>query len=183
VSLVYVANIIGSTLGSLTVGFVVLQYFGLRAVSLGLGALAVIGGALVSGASARRAGKSFGSVTMATAVASVAIVGATWGYNGVFEKLIYGPQKAEIGSFAHVVENRNGVIAVTQQGAVLGNGVYDGFFNTDPGNNENLIRRAYALSFFSSGAKAIAGDRVIVGIVGADIDSSSAGGVDGCCRD
>jgi spermidine synthase len=153
VSLVYVANIIGSTLGSLTVGFVVLQYFGLRAVSVGLGSLAVIGGALVLGAAARRAGKAFGSVAMATVVATVAIVGATWGYNGVFEKLIYGPRKSQVGAFAHLVENRNGVIAVTQQGAVLGNGVYDGFFNTDPGNNENLIRRAYALSFFHSAPK------------------------------
>jgi spermidine synthase len=153
VSLVYVANIIGSTLGSLTVGFVVLQYFGLRAVSLGLGALAVIGGALVLGAAARRAGKAFGSVAMATLVAAVAIALAAWGYNGIFERLIYGPQKAEVGAFAHVVENRNGVIAVTQQGAVLGNGVYDGFFNTDPGNNENLIRRAYSLSFFHPAPK------------------------------
>jgi spermidine synthase len=45
------------------------------------------------------------------------------------------------------------VIAVTQKGAVLGNGVYDGFFNTDPANNENLIKRAYALSFFHPGPK------------------------------
>jgi spermidine synthase len=150
VSLVYVANIIGSTLGSLAVGFVALQHFGLKAVSLGLGALAVIGGAPVLAKAARRAGKPFGSVAVATVVAGVAIVGATWGYNGIFEKLIYGQAKAEVGSFARVVENRNGVIAVTQQGAVIGNGVYDGFFNTDPGNNENLIRRAYALSFFHS---------------------------------
>jgi len=153
VSLVYVANIIGSTLGSPAVGFMVLQHFGLRAVSLGLGSLAVVGGALVLGKAARRAGKPFGSVAVATLVAGVAIAAATWGYEGIFEKLIYGPAKAEMGAFAHVVENRNGVIAVTQKGAVMGNGVYDGFFNTDPANNENLISRAYALSFFHPAPK------------------------------
>jgi len=36
---------------------------------------------------------------------------------------------------------------------VLGNGVYDGFFNTDPANNENLISRAFALSFFHPAPK------------------------------
>ncbi len=153
VSLIYVANIIGSTLGSLTVGFVVLQYFGLRAVSLGLAALAALGGALVLVKAARRAGKMFGSVAMATAAAAAAIALAAWGYTGIFEKLIYGPAKATMGSFAHIVENRNGVISVTQQGAVFGNGVYDGFFNTDPANNENLISRAYALSFFHPAPK------------------------------
>ena len=56
VSLVYVSNIIGSTLGSLAVGFVVLQHFGLRAVSLGLALLAAIGGAVVLGKAARHAG-------------------------------------------------------------------------------------------------------------------------------
>jgi spermidine synthase len=127
-SLVYVANIIGSTLGSLAVGFVVLQYLGLRVVSLGLGSLAVIGGALVLGKAARRAEKRFASVAVATSVAGLAMAAATWGYEGIFEKLIYGPANAEMGRFAQVVENRNGVIAVTQKGAVLGNGVYDGFF-------------------------------------------------------
>lgn len=153
VSLVYVSNIIGSTLGSLAVGFVVLQHFGLRAVSLGLGSLAAIGGAVVLGKAARQAGKPLRSVAVATLVAGIAVAGATWGYEGIFEKLINGPAGAETGPFAHVVENRNGVIAVTQKGAVLGNGVYDGFFNTDPANNENLIKRAYALSFFHPAPK------------------------------
>jgi spermidine synthase len=153
VSLVYVANIIGSTLGSLVVGFVMLQYLGLRAVSLSLASLAAIGGSLVLGKATRKARKPFRSVAVATLVAGLAIAGAAWSYEGIFEKLIYGPARAETGPFAHVVENRNGVIAVTQKGAVLGNGVYDGFFNTDPANNENLIQRAYALSFFHPAPK------------------------------
>src|SRR5215813_884351 len=47
VSLVYVSNILGSAVGSLGVGFVLTQYFGLKAISLGLGARATIFGFLV----------------------------------------------------------------------------------------------------------------------------------------
>jgi spermidine synthase len=153
VSLVYVANIIGSTLGSLVVGFVALQYFGLRAISLGLGSLAAIGGAFVLARAQRRSGTPATSLAPATLAVMVAITGASWCYRGIFEKLILGGQVRDTEKFAHVVENRNGVIAVTQKGAVLGNGVYDGFFNTDPANNENLIKRAYALSFFHPAPK------------------------------
>jgi len=70
-------------------------------------------------------------------------------YTNLYEKLILGPQAPAAGSFAHVVENRNGIIAVAQNGAVFGSGVYDGFFSTDPVNDNNLIVRAYALSAFS----------------------------------
>jgi len=54
-----------------------------------------------------------------------------------------------------VVENRNGVIAVTREGAVFGNGVYDGYFNVDPVHDVNLIVRAYALSIFHPAPKHI----------------------------
>src|SRR5262249_56043838 len=47
VSLVYVANILGSALGSLGVGFILTQYFGLKSISLGLGALSAFLGVLV----------------------------------------------------------------------------------------------------------------------------------------
>jgi spermidine synthase len=46
----------------------------------------------------------------------------------------------------YVVENRNGIIAVTQDDAVFGGGVYDGFFNIDPANDKNLVIRAYVAS-------------------------------------
>src|SRR5262249_2065178 len=49
---------------------------------------------------------------------------------------------------ARVVENRNGVIVVLQNGAVFGGGVYDGYFNIDPVNDVNMVVRAYALSAF-----------------------------------
>lgn len=155
VSLVYVANIVGSTLGSLVVGFVALQHFGLRDVSIGLGALLAVSGAVVLAGARQRSGHSISLAVAAALAGLIAIGGAARCYDEIFEKLIFGPGAKETGRFAHVVENRNGVIGVTQKGAVLGNGVYDGFFNTDPANNENLVVRAYALSFFHPAPKRI----------------------------
>jgi len=50
--------------------------------------------------------------------------------------------------FAHVVENRSGIITATDDGTVYGNGMYDGRFNTDLKNDTNGIVRPYALSLF-----------------------------------
>ena len=59
------------------------------------------------------------------------------------------------GPFAHVVENRNGVIAILRDGTVLGNAVYDGAFNTDPTHDINFVLRAYAVSLFHPAPKRI----------------------------
>jgi SAM-dependent methyltransferase len=66
----------------------------------------------------------------------------------VHVKLIFNTGASEVGHLAHLVENRNGVIAVTQDGAVFGGGIYDGYFNVDPIKDMNLIARAFALSAF-----------------------------------
>ena len=47
-----------------------------------------------------------------------------------------------------IVENRSGIITVTADGAVYGNGMYDGRFNTDLNHDTNGIVRPYALSLF-----------------------------------
>ena len=67
--------------------------------------------------------------------------------------MIFGPKAAELGSMKHVVENRNGIIAVTADDAVFGGGVYDGYFNIDPMNDKNFVIRAYVLSLFHSHPK------------------------------
>jgi len=46
------------------------------------------------------------------------------------------------------VENRSGIITVTADGVVFGNGMYDGRFNTDLKRDTNGIVRPYALSLF-----------------------------------
>jgi spermidine synthase len=50
--------------------------------------------------------------------------------------------------FVKVVEDRSGIIAVTDNGIVFGHGMYDGRFNTDIVHDTNGIVRPYALSLF-----------------------------------
>jgi len=50
--------------------------------------------------------------------------------------------------FVEVVENRSGIISVTEDGAVYGHGMYDGRFNTDLMHDTNGIVRPFALSLF-----------------------------------
>jgi spermidine synthase len=152
VSWTYASNILGSTLGSLVIGFVWMHHFGLKQVSEHLALAAVLSGAVLlfvgPGSSRATTRSKLPSNIAALLAASVAMVLASGSYSGFFEKLIFGPGAHVRGPFVHVVENRNGVIAITRDGTVFGNAVYDGAFNTDPTHDVNFVVRAYALSLF-----------------------------------
>jgi spermidine synthase len=47
--------------------------------------------------------------------------------------------------FAHIVENRHGIVAVTDSGVTFGGGVYDGNVSTSLIQNHNAIERAYVV--------------------------------------
>jgi predicted membrane-bound spermidine synthase len=146
VSLVYVANILGSVAGSLGIGFVWMQYFGLRQISLQLGFLTVLtGGAVLL--MARREAKFRPAWVLALFLAAlVAVPLASNRFDSLYERLTFGKHNAAWTVFTRVVENRNGVIGVTGEDAVFGGGVYDGYFRVDPNHDANLIIRALALS-------------------------------------
>jgi spermidine synthase len=155
VSWTYVSNILGSTLGSLVVGFIIMHHFGLKQVSLQLGLAAVITGTLVLFLSGGKLHLPPHWVLAMALAGFVSIPVASQCYSRFFQRLIFGVQGAELPSLSHVVENRNGVIAVTRDGAVFGNGVYDGYFNVDPALGVNFVVRAYALSLFHAAPKHI----------------------------
>jgi spermidine synthase len=155
VSLVYVSNIVGSTAGSLGVGFVLMQYVGLRPLSLGLALLAVALGCVILVFRRGELAKppAWASVLLAACLAAIPL--SSRFYPLLFERLIFGDRVEARAPFAHVVENRNGVIAVTQTGAVFGGGVYDGYFNVNPMQDSNLVARIYALSAFAPNPRKI----------------------------
>lgn len=146
VSLIYLSNIVGSTLGSLVVGFVLMNHFGTQAISTQLAAATALTGVIVV---LFRSGHLQAPPKTVWALAILAIVAislAAPAYGNLYGKLIFGPKAAEVGYMKHVVENRNGIIAVTADDAVFGGGVYDGHFNIDPANDKNFVIRAYVLS-------------------------------------
>lgn len=155
VSLIYVSNIAGSTLGSLGVGFVLLHHSGLKPMSVAMGLFAVIMGCfvLIFPNTPRRWPPVW---AIALTVASLAAVPSSLPfYSMLFERLVFGARPEASVPFVHVVENRNGMIGVTRDGAVFGGGVYDGYFNIDPTNDVNLVARVYLLSAFCPDPKRI----------------------------
>ncbi len=155
VSLVYVSNILGSVLGSLGIGFILMQHFGLRQISLQLGFLTLLTGGMVFFL-ARQESKFppiWAAVLLVGVLAAVPL--ASRRFDLLYEKLTFGKRPESRSTFAHVVENRNGVIAVTQEDAVFGGGVYDGYFMINPSHDANLIIRALVLSAVHAAPKRI----------------------------
>jgi len=139
----YLSNIIGSTLGSFLVGFVILNYLSTRTTSLlllGLG----FGVALLFAVLARP------SVSKRTLAAGFAVCVLLAGLNGplfsrMFERLLFKGSYRSGMKFVNLVENRSGVIAVDDEQTVYGGGAYDGRFNFDPMHDDNGIFRAYVI--------------------------------------
>lgn len=146
VSLIYVSNILGSVLGSLGIGFVLMQHFGLRQISLQLGLLTVLTGGVVLFLA--RGESKFPPVwAMLLFIAALVAVPLSFSsFDALYEKLTFGNRNEARTAFARTVENRNGVINITKEDAVFGGGVYDGYFRIDPSHDANLIIRALVLS-------------------------------------
>jgi spermidine synthase len=146
--ILYFSNIVGSALGSFLVGFVLMNIWGVRQLSvflalLGMGlALALL---MASGPRKKQ---------LVTALAGVMVVGAGVVvlahplFDGLYEKLMFKRSYHPGERFRHVVENRSGVITVTADATVYGGGMYDGRFNTDLVHDINGVFRVYALSSF-----------------------------------
>jgi spermidine synthase len=146
VSLIYVSNIGGSLLGSLGIGFVMMQHSGLRQIALLLGASAIVTGMLIMSLheSQFRRPPLWAACLGLVALASLLV--ASRQYALLYERLAFGGKYRQVGAFAHIVENRNGVVCATSAGALFGGSVYDGFFRIDPQNDINSILRAFILS-------------------------------------
>ena len=145
-SYLYLANIAGSVLGSLLTGFVLMQVLPLPHISALLMVLGVMLTSVLWWASSTDAvAKAVGAMVLPLLAVVGALAGPTL-HNGLYEKLMYKKKYTAEQKFAHVVENRSGVITVSQDGAIFGGGMYDGVFNTDVVRDRNLIVRAYALA-------------------------------------
>ena len=144
VSYLYLANIIGSASGSFAVGFVLMNYFSIRGMSvilLLLGAVMAI--IMTFAARPMTLQPSIG----AGLIASLILI--WWSgtlFSTMYERMAFKRDYVPGFKFQQLVENRSGVIAVTSDGMVIGGGVYDGHFNTDLVHDTNGILRAYAIT-------------------------------------
>jgi spermidine synthase len=161
VSFLYMSNIVGSTLGSFLVGFVVLDHWSTRSTSLlllGLGFMAASLLAFLSWPNAPKGILITGSITCAALV-----LGSAPLFSGLYERLLFKQSYTRDTKFSDLVENRSGAIAVhlnTQTYGyptkiVYGGGGYDGQINTDIMHDSNLVIRAYAISGLHTHPKSV----------------------------
>jgi len=152
ISFLYLSNIIGSTLGSFLVGFVVLNYWSTRATSLLLLCLGFIIATVLAVLSGRkqRNGLFAGGCVVCLALA----FGSGALFSGMYERLLFKTTYTSGLKFSDQLENRSGVIAVHSESAEFGyptsvvysGGAYDGRFNVGLVHDSNRLFRAYAVS-------------------------------------
>ncbi len=149
-ALLYLANILGSATGSFLTGFVLMDFLGL----VGIATVLVVAGAVCTCflyvCLPRFLHPRRWHVAGAGAVSALAMLCLPVLDGGLLETLFWKSVPAANERFAHVIENRNGIITVTRDGTVYGGGMYDGRFNIDLRHDLNGILRAYALSLLSA---------------------------------
>ena len=144
-SLLYAANIVGSTLGSFVVGFILMDHLSLFSISL----LLLVGGvsfaAVVLAGSGRLTGRVKLVAAFNVAAALLVVIVSRPVFSTIYDRLLFKNQYPKV-HFRQVVEGRSGTIGVTPNGIVFGSGVFDGRFNVDLIHDVNGISRPYALS-------------------------------------
>jgi len=143
VSRIYLANIVGSTLGPLLTGFVLMEYLQTDRIILWLSIVTLLLGAAAIILDGGRIGIS---ITAAVAIIAIIFIHPT-----VYRDLLsnFHAWQRPVSHYTFVKENRHGIIATTSHpsGDILyGGGVYDGMFTTDPVVDANKITRAYMIA-------------------------------------
>jgi spermidine synthase len=143
-SFLYAANIVGSTVGSFVVGFILTDYLSLFSISLLLLVGGVVFAVVVLVTNGRLTGRSRIGMAFGIAVALLVVTGSRPIFSTIYDRLLFKNQYPKV-HFRQVVEGRSGTIGVTPNEAVFGGGVYDGRFNVDLMHDVNMVVRAYAL--------------------------------------
>ena len=158
--IVYAANIVGSAMGSVITGFILMDFLGLRGIA-GFLLLTGLAGCLLIGLPASIAARLRRAAGIAlAAVLGLAVSGAM--FDGIHKHLLMKEASAGSGDLAHVIENRNGMVAVTAGGVVYGGGVYDGTISVDLIDDVNWVLRPFSVSLWHPAPKEV----LIIGLSG-----------------
>lgn len=142
VSYLYVANIVGSTTGSLLTGFVLLDKLPIAKVCL---VISLVGYAVCAALFAFSKRWVTGGIGFAVAGAMLVVFGGPGFFDRVWEHMYWKDKLDAETRFQQVVENKHGVIGVTADNTVIGGGAYDGRISTSLMPDRNGIKRAYGL--------------------------------------
>lgn len=144
-SYIYLANIVGSSAGSLVTGFVFLDVMKLEQIGALVACLGmVLVAALMYLSDAKGATRAAGLVAP-LALAVVFVKATPVAYDRIWERLQYKQAFQDDTRFKDIVETKSGVVAVTQAGFVYGGGAYDGKVSVNLRYDVNGIYRAYGV--------------------------------------
>jgi len=147
-SYLYFSNIIGSTAGSLITGFILLDVWPIRTIAIFLFLLGLLLSAVLLLVSHFRKTVLILSLSGILCVSVLGVIFNPYLFDQFYEKLLF-KQDYESGTrFKHIVENKNGLVTVTDDGVVYGSGSYDGRISTSLLNDRNGIVRAYSIPAF-----------------------------------
>lgn len=146
-SYLYAANIAGSTLGVLLTGFVLMDRLSLFQIGsvLLLGGVACALSVFLASESRSRGRRSLFLIYCCIGI--IAVIASRSVFAQMYDRLLFKDLYPEM-HFSEVIERRSGTVAVTPDGTVFGDGIYDGRFNTDLFNESNIIFRPYTISAF-----------------------------------
>jgi spermidine synthase len=161
-SYLYIGNIIGSAAGSWLVGFILMDYFSLRAISVMLAILGVgVASALYASGLRSIRGRVL-SVAVTVGICAAVIVSAEPMFADVYGRMQFKKEWGEAGTrIVMLVENRSGVITVSDTDEIYGGGIYDGMLVTDVKKSDS-VERPLSVSYIHPNPKEI----LIVGVSG-----------------
>lgn len=145
ISLVYLANIIGATAGSLITGFILLDLLPVHGVAVWVG-IAGAASAIFAFAVARAPkGRKLAGALAAPLLIIASIFLARPHFDSLLERLQYKSEFADKKPFKYVYEGRSGVITIEEgedsdPDIIYGGGIYDGRFAVDPGSPNGIFR-------------------------------------------
>jgi predicted membrane-bound spermidine synthase len=152
-SYLYLSNIVGSAAGAWMVGFVLMDYFTIRWISVFLAVLGVAMAFAILGAGSLRAAQK----QVAAAVAVVTVAGVLISSGPLFAT-VYGQMNSQSDwgkpgtALQDVVETRSGVVTVDVDNAIFGGGVFDGWVLTDIHQTDTVVQ-PLSLSLFHPNPK------------------------------
>ena len=146
VSQVYFMNVVGSALGPLVTGFILLDYLSVHASMIALGIVTVFLGliCLLPDRKSLMALAGTGLVAVVVVAVSIRLVGTD--YDRLVRKSV---QATTCEKIEHVVENKHGIIHVcpSNRGDVIfGGNVYDGRMSKNPIDDSNGLDRLLLVS-------------------------------------
>ncbi len=145
-SYLYLFNILGSSFGSLTTGFILLDLWTLKQILVGLALFGLVVAAAIA-ALAKPEGRQRTALAVATVVsAGFVLIAADPLFHHLWEKLQRKEHYVADEPFASIFESKGGVVTIKEDGRIYGNGIYDGRVTTDVVKEDKGIARAYSLS-------------------------------------